>query len=151
MTKHGEARRHKRSREYNIWAGIISRCENPNVKAYPRYGGRGIRVCTRWRDSFPLFVYDMGRCPDGLTIERIKLHLGYSPENCRWATYREQNNNRKDNRRWTFKGETLTMAEWARKLGIKYGTIENRFYMGWPVRRILTEPVNVLWRNKRAR
>lgn len=71
-----------------------TRSENPKVKDYPRYGGAGVRVCERWR-SFENFLADMGPCPDGLTIEREDNDLGYEPNNCRWATWKEQRANQR--------------------------------------------------------
>lgn len=81
---------------YKAWHGMIQRCENPNNKAYKNYGGRGIAVCERWH-KFENFYKDMGECPGGLTLERINNDGNYELKNCKWATYEEQNNNRRPN------------------------------------------------------
>jgi hypothetical protein len=79
---------------YNAWAGMINRCHNPNNSSYERYGARGVYVCQRWRDDFLNFLADMGERPDGMTLDRIKPHGPYEPDNCRWATPAEQRANR---------------------------------------------------------
>jgi hypothetical protein len=117
--KHGEARKEQRSREYECWARINARCYNPSVREYSRYGGRGIRVCDRWRKSFSNFLADMGARPSiHHSIDRINNDGHYEPSNCRWATFREQQNNRRSNHRITWRGTTKTITEWTRYFGL---------------------------------
>jgi hypothetical protein len=122
---------------------MIRRCENPNATAYADYGGRGISVCAEWRD-YENFAADMG--PDfrpELTLDRIDVDGDYEPGNCRWVTNTVQQRNKRNNRRLTFQGRTLTVAEWADLLGLQPGTIRYRLdKSGWPVERALTEGVD---------
>lgn len=133
---------HKNDRLYNIWGRMKQRCENPKYYKYKDYGGRGIAVCDEWRLDFHAF-YEWALShgyEDGLTLERVDNDKGYCPDNCRWATRKEQNNNRRSNRRITYNGETHTIAEWSKITGIKQGTIRNRIALyGWPVEKALTK------------
>lgn len=99
-TVHGDASGGKVSTEYRSWASAINRCSNPENNAWADYGGRGITVCERWRSSFPAFLEDMGRKPTPRhSIDRVDSDKGYEPGNCRWATKKEQANNRRPARR----------------------------------------------------
>lgn len=94
------------------------RCLNPKARNWSKYGGAGITVCKKWVDSFSAFLADMGPRPPGTSIDRIDGRKGYSPGNCRWATDRQQNQNRKTVRLLTIGGETACLSEWARRAGI---------------------------------
>jgi hypothetical protein len=111
----------RHTRLYNIYADMKRRCENPNRSAYPRYGGRGIKVCDEWMKDFQAF-YDWAMSngyKEGLQIDRIDNDGDYSPENCRWVTAKENNNNRRDNVKIEIDGEEHTIAEWERLYGFK--------------------------------
>lgn len=124
--KHGASR----SAVYKAWQGMITRCLNPKEKSYPRYGGRGIKVCERWRESFEHFIEDMGPRPPGMSVERIDNMLGYEPGNCRWATAFEQAQNRRSNLRITIDGDTACLNEWARRSGVSKSVIRTRMRSG---------------------
>lgn len=128
-TTHGRAK----TPTYRIWSGMITRCHNPRASGFHKYGARGVTVCDRWRHSFEAFLADMGEKPPGLTLDRIDSREGYEPSNCRWATMREQQNNRTNNRRITYGGETLTLAQWARRLGMPPSTLQRRADAGLPI------------------
>lgn len=97
-TKHGHGKVSNCSRTYKSWANMKTRCMNQRYKWYHNYGGRGIDICERWL-KFENFLADMGERPENKSLDRINNEIGYSPENCRWATSKEQNNNtRKQNR-----------------------------------------------------
>jgi len=132
-----------KSREFRIWTDMLARCDNKNNPAYDRYGGRGIRVCDRWR-KFENFVVDMGTADEGLTLDRINNDGPYSPENCRWTTRKAQANNRSSNRYITVDGQSKTITEWARDLGTSDATIRGRIKMGWSEDKAVTTPVRGL-------
>lgn len=111
MVKNGFKHGYYLSPEYNTWKGMKARCSNPKATGYERYGGKGITVCSEWFQSFEAFHRDMGDRPAGTTLERCDGTKGYFKENCRWATRKEQGNNRITNRLFTFEGKTMTMAQ----------------------------------------
>lgn len=113
------------SRIYNIYNHMISRCYKKNDRKYKDYGGRGITVCSEWRDSFQRFCdWAMANgYTDELSIDRIDNNNGYSPDNCRWATFKQQANNKRTNKTVTIKGETMTIAQAAEKAGVSTQTM----------------------------
>ena len=144
----GNNRRHGHSSgtpTYRTWSGMKTRCTNPSHHEYHRYGGRGITICKRWL-KFENFLADMGERPAGLTIERKNNNLGYSKNNCRWATYQEQAQNTATNLMLTFNGETRCMKEMSKKYSIKRTTLGRRIKAGWSVARSLTQPVRPMAR-----
>lgn len=112
---HGESRN---SNEYKIWQGMLRRCNNKNYRGYKDYGGRGIKVCERWR-KFENFLADMGRRPANKTLDRTDNDGDYSPDNCRWATASEQNSNRRSNRYLLINGEKMTVTEAVRRFEVR--------------------------------
>lgn len=127
------------TRAYSIWRGVIARCENIEDANYQKYGGRGITVCDAWRESFENFVGDMGLPPSCKhSIDRIDNNGHYEPENCRWATARQQSRNRRSNRLLTFNGETKCIAEWSESTGLSRTCIEMRLNKKLPIEEVLS-------------
>lgn len=130
-----------RTPEYRIWKLMRQRCSNPNNDAYRHYGGRGIRVCSRWEASAQNFIDDMGRRPSPRhKIERRNNDLGYNPDNCCWATSKEQSSNTRRNVKVTFQGDVVTLSEASRRAGLNINTVYRRLSAGWTVERALSEP-----------
>lgn len=124
-----------------IWQGIRFRCENKDAKAYPSYGGRGIYLCERWQD-FNNFMADLGFRPSiGHSLDRIDNDGPYSPENCRWATRVEQQNNMRRNLILMLNGEAKTASQWSKDIGISQRVLSARVKLGWSDERVLTTPV----------
>lgn len=107
------------------------RCDNPNGHEFHNYGGRGIRVCDRWRD-FSMFLADMGERPDGMTLDRVDNNADYEPGNCRWATSKRQGRNKRCVRFVVFKGRRMAIIDLAEELGICVVTLKGRIDRGWP-------------------
>lgn len=141
-TKHGHSRVGERSAEYKAWMGMNNRTTCSKSKSWHHYGGRGIIVCDRW-SLFENFYEDMGPKPSPQhTLDRYPDQNGnYCPENCRWATREEQNNNLKRNRLLTHDGDTMTLAQWGRKLGWPADRLAGRLRRGWSVEDTLTLPL----------
>jgi hypothetical protein len=117
--------------EYKHWLNLISRCENPGMTGFKDYGGRGIKVCARWRASFQHFLDDMGARPaPGYSVDRIDVNGDYTPENCRWATRTTQGRNKRFNRVVEVDGESMTLAEAVERRGLKYNTVLYRLLRG---------------------
>jgi hypothetical protein len=138
-TTHGMAR----AEEYKIYHGMIARCNNPKSPAFSRYGGRGIKVCDRWLDSFENFYADMGPRPSpSMSIDRKNVDDSYSSENCRWATRKQQARNTRRTAMMEFKGEIKSVAEWAEIAGIDRRVFYNRVVRsGWTPERSMLTPV----------
>lgn len=127
---------------YDVWCAAKARCNNPKNKNYKHYGGRGIKVCDEWENSFQAF-YEWAMAngyKEGLSIDRIDNDGNYEPANCRWVTQEEQCNNRRTSHKLTYEGETHTITEWSKITGIKRKIISQRVNnLGWSIERALTE------------
>lgn len=123
---HGKSR----TPTHNSWVAMKARCGDAKNKQYRFYGGRGIVVCDRWRDSFENFLADMGERPAGTTLDRINSDGNYEPGNCRWATIEEQQNNRRGSIRATLCGVTRTVTQWCNALGINRDRVYGRIRRG---------------------
>lgn len=131
----------KKTRLYRIWSGMKDRCCNPKSKYWDRYGKRGIDVCDDWVQSFENFYWwsIKNGYSEELTIDRTDNDKGYSPDNCRWATYKEQENNRSNNRILEHKGQAHTISEWSNITGIEQRLISQRLYYGWDTEKALRQ------------
>lgn len=139
-TKHGHAKNWTCSPTYRTWQSMLTRCFNPNADNYDRYGDRGITVCDRWL-MFENFLTDMGERPKGTTINRVANDGDYEPDNCRWATKMEQENNKTNNVILEAEGKRQTVMQWSREKGIYYHTLLKRVQAGWPIPIALNAPV----------
>lgn len=136
---------------YSIWLSMKDRCLNENNKYFNNYGSRGITVCDEWKDDFMNF-YNWAIAngySDNLSIDRIDVNGNYEPSNCRWATKKEQQNNKRDNVLITYKGKTKTLQEWADETGISRNTLMKRKRSGWNDEDIVSKPVNKKFSTKR--
>ena len=134
--------KHGRDQMYDAWRSMHRRCGDNGHVSYADYGGRGIYVCERWQ-SFDLFFEDMGERPSSAhTLERMDNDGPYSPENCKWATQKEQHNNKRSNRLVTYQGIEMTVTQLAERVGIDRHVIYQRLKYGYTVDEAVTKPVN---------
>ncbi len=148
QTTHGYTRDNiDRRSEYTIWDSLKRRCRNPTNSAYKWYGGRGINVCDRWLNGdgkitgFECFLEDMGSRPSKYhSIDRINVNGDYEPGNCRWATYIEQNRNRRSNHKVLWGEEEITLQEACDRAGLADVTVHARLRRGWTMQKALSEP-----------
>lgn len=140
--KHGHTVSYSKSPTYSSWQSIIARCEQPSNPAYAYYKANGITICERWRSSFASFLSDMGERPSlAHSIDRHPNKMGnYDPSNCRWATRKEQANNRVTNRRVVYNGEILTLSQLIDRTGIAKELLMSRLRKGWALEEALTAP-----------
>jgi hypothetical protein len=137
--KHGHAANGK-SATYRTWRSMKQRCSRKKDTNNPNYGGRGITVCERWQ-KFDNFLEDMGPKPVGLTLERRNNNLGYSPENCKWASQVEQANNKRNSRLVEYIGRRITLAQLSKETGIKRTTIDQRLDAGFTTEQAVSMPI----------
>lgn len=135
------------SRLYSIWANMIGRCDRPTSTGYKNYGGRGIRVCDEWHNfqSFMQWAKQSGYDPSlkflKCSLDRIDANKDYSPDNCRWVDWETQQNNRRDTKKISYKGEQKTLAQFAKEYGIHSSTLRSRIKAGWSMENALTRPI----------
>jgi hypothetical protein len=126
----------RNTKTYSIWQGMTARCLRKTHTSYKSYGARGVTVCDEWL-SFEAFLSDMGECPsEGHSIDRIDNEKGYFKENCRWATTSDQANNRRSNTLIEYKGEVLTLSQWATRFGMTRWKISDRIKSGLPLEEV---------------
>lgn len=136
-----KANKRDRNATYKTWTGLSERCYNPNGTGYACYGGRGITVCDEWRADYNNFLKDMGDKPVGMTLDRIDNNGPYSKANCRWATRKEQAQNKRTTVRVTIDGVTKCATEWAAEKGVPPDRVLDRVRRGWAVEDLFIPPL----------
>lgn len=121
------------TREHYVWRSAKARCFSKNSQGFPDYGGRGITMCPEWAQSFEAFFRDMGKCPEGHSLDRINNDGNYEPGNCRWATPAQQIRNTRRTVMITHNGKTMCLKDWATETGISYLTLSSRRRRGRPL------------------
>ncbi len=146
--RHGHARKGRPTAEYKAWQNMIDRCYSEKNIGFRNYGGRGIRVCKSWRESFCNFLKDVGLKPHPeLTLDRKNTNGNYFPKNCRWADRVMQRRNRRDSQFYELNGEKKTLSEWASLYRISYDVAWDRIHkLGWILQDALSTPVRPLRR-----
>lgn len=140
VASHGHTAAGVTSGAYRSWQAMRGRCERPSNAAWPRYGGRGIRVCDEWR-RFDRFLFDMGERPEGAWLERIENDGPYCKANCRWASPSENSRNRSTTKLVEYRGETRPLVEWCEMLDRDYASVNARLHSGrWTAERALETP-----------
>lgn len=137
-TTHGESR----TRLYTCWHNMIDRTTNTKNKAYKQYGARGITVCEEWKDylKFKEWAIKNGYSEE-LTLERIDNNRGYGPDNCKWADWDTQNNNKQQSRKISYNGEIKTIDQWAKQFNINRSTLTHRLNKGWTLKKAIETPI----------
>jgi len=130
------------TRLHKIWLSMKERCNRVKHPWYHAYGGRGIKICEEWDDFSKFRKWAMANgYSNELTIDRIDCNGNYEPNNCRWATMKEQQNNKRNNRIIEYKGEKYTLTQLAEKIGINKTTLKERLNAGWSVDDAVERPV----------
>jgi hypothetical protein len=148
MTTHGYCKNHEITSEYKSWSSMNTRCYNEKATGYEDYGGRGIQVCERWKNSFENFIADMGPKPTkNHSIDRFPDNDGnYEPTNCRWATDEQQRRNKRNNRWVEYKGEVMLAADFKKLAGVTSQRFLSKLDIGWS-----TEEIEKYYFNKKQR
>ena len=132
------------TRLYRIWRAMINRCTDENYWAYKYYGAKGVTICEQWENDFVEFKNwseSSGYC-DSLTLDRIDNNKGYSPENCKWSTRKQQSNNRSFCKMIEYQGRTQTLMQWCEELGLNYKRTHSRLYRcGWTFEQAISTPM----------
>lgn len=153
VKKHGHTGVNGRSKTYRSWESMLERCYSKSSSSYKHYGEKGVSVCDRWNPreggGFNNFLEDMGERPERKTLERIDVNKNYCPENCKWATMKEQASNKRNTVMLTFNGKTQSITAWAEETGIPYATLKKRIgTYKWSVERALTTPNTIKVQHK---